>query len=495
MIPLSLSKIATIIGGTLNEHADPDALVTGTVEFDSRQISPGALFLCIPGARVDGHQYAEQAVNDGAIGVIATKPVNVPAIMVEPLTGVESNASALENDVDGSVSAILEAVAKLARHVVKTLVAKHQLIVVGITGSSGKTSTKDLVTAVLASQGNVVAPPGSFNNELGFPWTALRSTKDTDFLVLEMSARGIGHIRQLCQIVAPNIGVELNVGTAHLGEFGSQEAIAEAKGELVEALPGGCYGGVALLNDDDPLVATMDTRTSARVLRFGARPHADYQCTNIRLDDYSRPSYTLQTGGRKYEVSLAVAGRHNVYNSLAALAVGQACGVPLKQGIEALRNATIVSGRRMEIMQLDTGLTIINDSYNANPDSMKAAIKTLSTIAHPNDKPTRKSWAVLGLMAELGEESIHAHQALAQVLEQEHIDRIITVGVEKEMQSLYKAAKALGIQARNVHTKEEAIALLEQSLADDDVVLVKASQSVGMWDIAEALRDYYDSSE
>lgn len=495
MIPLSLSKIATIIGGTLNEHADPDAVVTGTVEFDSRKISPGALFLCIPGARVDGHDYAKQAMESGAVGVIATKPVDVPAVMVKPLGEIESNASALENDTDGSVAAILEATAKLARHVVKTLVAKHHLIVVGITGSSGKTSTKDLVTAVLSSQGNVVCPPGSFNNELGFPWTALRANEDTDFLVLEMSARGIGDIRKLCQIVAPNIGVELNVGSAHLGEFGSREAIAEAKGELVEALPGGCYGGVALLNDDDPLVTTMDTRTSARVLRFGSRPHADYQCTNIRLDEYSRPSYTLQTGGREYEVSLAVAGRHNVYNSLAALAVGQACGVPLSQGIEALRNATIVSGRRMEIMQLDTGVTVINDSYNANPDSMKAAIRTLSTIAHPNDKPVRKSWAVLGLMAELGDESTHAHQALAEVLDHENIDRLLTVGDQKEMQSLYKAAKALGIQTQSVHTKEEAIALLEQSLADDDVVLVKASQSVGMWDIAEALRDYYTSAE
>lgn len=488
MIALSLSKIAAIVGGTLNECADPDTIVTGTVEFDSRQITDGSLFLCIPGARVDGHRYAAQAVADGAVGVIATRPVDVPAIMVEPLGEVESTSSALEHDTDGSVAAVLDATAKLARHVVKTLVAKHHLTVIGITGSSGKTTTKDLVTAVLKSKGEVVSPPGSFNNELGFPWTALRATEDTDFLVLEMSARGVGHIKQLCEIIAPSIGVELNVGSAHLGEFGSQKAIAQAKGELVEALPAGCYGGVALLNDDDPLVAAMDSRTSARVLRFGSRPQADYQCSDIRLDDYSRPSYTLHTGGREYQVSLAVAGRHNVHNSLAALAVGQVCGVPLEKAIAELATAEIVSGRRMEMMQLSTGVTIINDSYNANPDSMAAAFKALSTVAHPKDKPVRRSWAVLGIMAELGEESTHAHQGLAEVLAKENIDHLVAVGDQKEMQSLYKAANALGIDARSVHTKEEAIALLEEELADDDVVLVKASQSVGMWDIAEALQ-------
>lgn len=487
MIPLSLEKIATIVGGTLNDYADPNATVTGTVEFDSRKVGDGGLFLCIPGARVDGHDYAATAHEQGAVAVIATRPVAVPAIMLTPAPVTDSNASALEHDTDGSVAAILGALAKLARYSVRSLVAHHGLTVVGITGSCGKTSTKDLVTAVLSTAGTVVSPPGSFNNELGFPWTALRATEDTDFLVLEMSARGIGHIAQLCEIVAPTIGVELNVGSAHLGEFGSQEAITQAKGELVEALPPGNYGGVALLNDDDPAVSHMDSRTRARVLRFGSRPQADYRCSDIRLDEFSRPSFTLHTARKELRVKLAVAGMHNVHNALAAIAIGQVCGVPLEKSIAALRAATIVSGRRMEIQQLTKGATIINDSYNANPDSMKAAFKALSAIARPAGKPARTSWAVVGLMAELGSESIHAHQALAESIAQEGIDHLVTVGEEKEMESLTKAADALGINVQNVHTKKEATALIQDALGDDDVILVKASQSVGLWSIAEAL--------
>ncbi|OOL26618.1 UDP-N-acetylmuramoyl-tripeptide--D-alanyl-D-alanine ligase, partial [Rhodococcus rhodochrous] len=219
-------------------------------------------------------------------------PVGVPAVVVPPVPPVETNSLALEHDTDGSGAAVLAALGALARAVVDELTASG-LTVVGVTGSAGKTSTKDLLAAVLAPLGPVVAPPGSFNNELGHPWTALRATTDTRFLVLEMSARGPGHIAALATVAPPRIGVVLNVGTAHLGEFGSQEVIARTKGELVEALPAAEEGGVAILNADDPLVAAMAPRTRARVVLVGSDPAAHVRATDVHLDAHARPTFTL----------------------------------------------------------------------------------------------------------------------------------------------------------------------------------------------------------
>ncbi|WP_196759989.1 Mur ligase family protein, partial [Mycobacterium avium] len=251
MIDLTVAQIADIVGGTLADITAPDAArrrVTGTVEFDSRAVGPGGLFLALPGARTDGHDHAESAVAAGAVAVLAARPVGVPAIVAPPVDAADALAGVLEHDADGSGAAVLAALAKLARAVAAELVAGG-LTIVGITGSSGKTSTKDLVAAVLAPLGEVVAPPGSFNNELGHPWTVLRATADTDYLVLEMSARHPGNIAALAEIAPPAVGVVLNVGTAHLGEFGSREAIARTKSELPQAVPA---SGVVVLNVDDP---------------------------------------------------------------------------------------------------------------------------------------------------------------------------------------------------------------------------------------------------
>lgn len=487
MIPLSLDQIATIVGGTLNEAADPHTVVNGTVEFDSRKVTPGGLFLCIPGARVDGHDFAAAAIADGAVAVIATRPVEVPAIMVQPLGKVDSRATALENDENGCTAAILQALAKLARYVVKTLIDEESLTVVGITGSSGKTTTKDLVTQVLSTAGAVVSPPGSFNNELGFPWTALRADRNTRFLVLEMSARGIGHIHDLTEIVAPTIGVVLNVGHAHLGEFGSQEAIAQAKGELVEALPAAAYGGIAILNADDDRVSQMSQRTKARVITFGTRPSADFTAVDIRMDRLSRASYTLSALGHEYPVQLAVSGEHNVLNSLAALIVAHACDIPLQQAITALSQATIVSGRRMDVKELSNSTIVINDSYNANPDSMRAAIAALSNMARTSTEMKRESWAILGLMGELGKESISQHVALAKTLADCGIDHVLTVGSNSEMNSLCDAAHEMGVSAVSIDNKEDAAAYLSEHYHPGDVILVKASQAVGLWTIADTI--------
>ena len=236
MIPMTLAQIADITGGVLSQEADPEAKVTGFVEFDSRKIGPGGLFVAFPGANVDGHAFAPNAAAAGAVAALTTRDVGQPAVIVDKLAPREGDNSDLAaNDPDGSAAGVVAGMSKLARFVADELTAHHGLTIVGVTGSAGKTSTKDLIAAVLRAHGETVAPPGSFNNEIGHPYTVLRCTEETDYLVAEMSARGIGHIRHLAEIAPPQVGVVLNVGSAHIGEFGSRDNIATAKGELVEA--------------------------------------------------------------------------------------------------------------------------------------------------------------------------------------------------------------------------------------------------------------------
>src|SRR5882757_3038895 len=346
MIALRLAEIAAACGGTVHDGA-AEALVDGPVVVDSRLVTPGALFVAVPGERVDGHDFAARAVAAGAAAVLATRPVGVPAVVVADT---------------------VEALGRLAGLVVSRLAAEHDLVVVAITGSQGKTSTKDLIAAVLEAHGETVAPPGSFNNEIGLPLTALRAGPSTRHLVLEMGARGIGHIRYLCEIAPPRIGVVLNVGVAHVGEFGSRDAIAVAKGELVEALP---PGGTAVLNADDPLVAGMAARTKARVLTFGLNG-AEVTAEQVTLEA-GRGHFVLVTPSGRAPVTLQVHGLHQVGNALAAAAVGHEVGMSAEQIAPALAAAAPRSRWRMEVSTRADGLTVVNDAYNANPDSMRAA--------------------------------------------------------------------------------------------------------------------------
>ena len=299
MIDLTIAEIAHIVGGRLADISPEQAgatRVTGTVEFDSRAVGPGGLFLALPGARSDGHDFAAAAVEHGAVAVLAARPVGVPAIVVDPgaLPTGEETASVLEHDIDGSGAAVLAALARLAAAVATKLV-DGGLTIVGVTGSSGKTSTKDLLAAVLTPLGEVIAPPGSFNNELGHPWTVLRATEATDYLVLEMSARHRGNIAALAAIAPPSIAVVLNVGTAHLGEFGSREAIAATKAELPQAVPS---SGAVILNVDDSTVAAMAETTAARVVRVSRSPGVDVWADAVTLDELARPRFTMHAGGR-----------------------------------------------------------------------------------------------------------------------------------------------------------------------------------------------------
>lgn len=505
MIDLTVAQIAEIVGGTLADISPQDAAavhVTGTVEFDSRAVGPGGLFLALPGARSDGHEHAASAVAAGAVAVLAARPVGVPAIVVAPEGASGSRAGVLEHDPDGSGAAVLAALAKLARAVAAELVAGG-LTIVGITGSSGKTSTKDLVAAVLAPLGEVVAPPGSFNNELGHPWTVLRATADTDYLVLEMSARHRGNIAALADIATPSVGVVLNVGTAHLGEFGSREAIAQTKSELPQSVP---ESGAVILNADDPAVAAMANVTAARVIRVGraertAAGPTDLWAGRVSLDELARPRFTLHRreapgGVTQVQVQLGVYGDHQVSNALCAAAVALECGAGLEQVAAALAGTGPVSRHRMQVTTRADGVTVIDDAYNANPDSMRAGLQALAWIAHGGGEggaQPRRSWAVLGEMAELGEDAIAEHDRIGRLAVRLDVSRLVVVGSGRSMSAMHHGAVMEGSWgsadkgAVNVADRDAALALLRAELQSGDVVLVKASNSAGLGALADAL--------
>lgn len=491
MIDLTLGEIAGIVGGRL-VGGDPSTAVTGSVEFDSRRVQPGGLFLALPGERVDGHDFVVRAFGSGAAAALVAREVpgaSGAQIVVPPVDRRQTNAMALAADTDGSGAAVLAALGALARASVDRLVSGHGLTVVGVTGSSGKTSTKDLIGAVLSAAGSVVAPPGSFNNEIGHPWTALRADETTDFLVLELSARAPGNISDLAAIAPPRVGVVLNVGTAHLGEFGSREVIAATKGELVEALPSAAEGGVAILNDDDERVAAMAGRTSAEVVRVGLGRGADVRAENVSLDEEVRASFRLVTPTGEADVSLRVHGEHQVGNALSAAAVGLACGMDVEQVAAALGNAEAASERRMDVRVTADGVTVINDSYNANPDSMRAALKSLAMMARASGGH-RRTWAVLGEMGELGDESVIEHDLVGRYLVRLDVSQLVVVGHGRPQRALFQGAVqegSWGSEAEHVETVDEAVAILDERVAPGDIVLVKASAAVGLWSVAERL--------
>jgi UDP-N-acetylmuramoyl-tripeptide--D-alanyl-D-alanine ligase len=488
VIDVTLAQIADIVGGHLADISPADAAatrVTGTVEFDSRAVTPGGLFLALPGARADGHDFAPGAVAAGAVAVLAARPVGVPAIVVPPAAASDAHAGVLEHDTDGSGAAVLSALAKLAAAVAAELV-DCGLRIVGITGSSGKTSTKDLIAAVLRPLGEVVAPPGSFNNELGHPWTVLRATRETDYLVLEMSARHPGNIAALATIAPPAIAVVLNVGTAHLGEFGSREVIATTKAELVQAVPS---SGVVVLNADDSVVAAMAAQTSARIVTVGRSASADVRAEDVELDELARPRFTLRAAGGAVPVALAVHGEHQVSNALSAAAVALECGAGLQQVADALAGAAPASRHRMEVHTRSDGVTVINDAYNANPDSMRAGLQALAAMARGAGK---RSWAVLGEMGELGEDSITEHDRVGRLAVRLDISRLIVVGTGRSMSAMHHGAVmegSWGSESVVVPDVETALELLRDELGPGDVVLVKASNAAGLGALAEALLD------
>jgi UDP-N-acetylmuramoyl-tripeptide--D-alanyl-D-alanine ligase len=446
MIPLSLAEIAAVVGGRV--EGDGAVPVTAPAVLDSRLAEPGSLFVAFAGQHVDGHDHAGQAGDAGAVAVLGTRPTPLPTVVIE------------------AAQAALQA---LAAHVVARL--RDRLRVVGLTGSQGKTSTKDLLAAVLSSAAPTVATIGSLNNELGVPLTMLRADAATRFLVLEMGARHLGDISSLTALVAPDIAVVLNVGQAHLGEFGSRAAIAKTKGELVQGLT---PGGTAVLNADDPRVVAMRSLADGPVLTFGRDEHADVRMLDLALDRIGRPSFTLRTADASAPVTLPLVGAHQALNASAAAAAGLAAGVPLDLAAAALATVSL-SKWRMELRELVGGATLLNDSYNANPDSTRAALDALAAIEG------RRRIAVLGEMLELGDESAAKHRAVGECAAF-RADVVIAVG-----EAARPIAEGAGSRAVTLAGNDAAIDWLREHLGVGDVVLVKASRGARLDEVAAAL--------
>jgi UDP-N-acetylmuramoyl-tripeptide--D-alanyl-D-alanine ligase len=456
VIPLSAAQVAALTGATADRLADPAALVTGPVVIDSRQAAPGSLFAALPGTRADGHDFAAAAVAAGAVAVLATHPVGVPALVVPDVPA---------------------ALARLARAVLDRI---GGVTVAGITGSSGKTTTKDLAAQLVETLGPTVSPHNSYNNDIGLPLTVLRATSQTRYLIAEFSARGPGDITRLCAVAPPRLGAVLCVGHAHAGEFGGIEDVARAKAELPAALPS---DGVALLNADDPRVLAMASGTAARVVTFGRAAGAAVRADDVTLDEAGRPRFTLVTGEGSAPVRLRLHGAHNVVNALAAAALAGQLGMSVAAVAAGLSAAVARSRWRMEFTQRPDGVTVINDAYNANPEAMRAALSTLAVLAR-----SRRAFAVLGQMTELGGRAREFHQQAGLLAAEAGLAGLIVVG-DDAAPILAGARKDRAFRGELLGVPDAAAALraLRQRLQPGDVVLVKASRAAGLESVALAL--------
>lgn len=459
MIALELGEIARVVGGRLElpEGSAPEAAATrvnGRVETDSRLVQPGSIFVAMRGEVTDGALFADAAVEAGAALVIAERELALPVPVIVVADGVV-------------------ALADLARHVVATVRAAGRLRVVGITGSNGKTTTKNLLRAVLSAEGPTVAPEGSFNNHVGAPISMLRVDHDTEYLVVEMGASGVGEIARLVDIVTPDVSVVLKVGLAHAGEFGGIEATQRAKSEIVTSLPA---EAAAVLNVDDFRVAAMRELTAARVVGFGVAPEAEVRAEDVRgAADGTR--FTLVVDGARHEVAMRILGEHHVYNALAALAVAREFGVPVERAIAAIGAVPRAERWRMEVLQPGGGVTVINDAYNASPDSTAAALKTLAQITGQG----QRSVAVLGEMAELGEFADEEHDRLGRLAVRLNVQKLVVVG--QGARHIHNAAGlegSWGGESVLVDDVDQAYDVLRAELRAGDVVLVKSSKSAGL---------------
>ncbi|MGI5284905.1 UDP-N-acetylmuramoyl-tripeptide--D-alanyl-D-alanine ligase [Nonomuraea polychroma] len=456
MIPMTLNEIAQVVGASLHDVRDPQALVTAPSAVDSREVVPGGLFAATVGANVDGHDYAAGAIASGAVAVLASRPVGVPALVVED---------------------VQIALGLLARH----LLGHISPAVIGLTGSVGKTTTKDLLAQVLERHAPTVATDRSFNNELGLPLTVLRADATTRYLVLEMGAGRKGDLTYLTGLAPPQVGLVLNVGTAHVERMGGGLAdVAEAKGELVEALPA---DGFALLNADDPYVMGMARRTGARILLYGRSAKAQVRAEDVRMDDRARTAFALVTPSGRAPVELDLIGEHQVSNALAAAAVATVLGLGVAEIADGLNAARRRSAGRLEIVERPDGITIVNDAYNANPESMRAGLRATKALAG-----TRRTVAVLGAMGQQAVASRARHAEMGRLVADLRFDVLIAVGAGDPL-AMAQAAQSSN-QGVAVHTAEDvagALRLATALLEPGDVVLVKASSEIGLSACARAL--------
>ena len=446
MITLTAGEIALLVGGEV--FCDKDLLVSKAPVFDSRLATPGCFFLALKGENADGHEFAADAYRNGSMFSLTSQRIDGPCIVVKD---------------------VLEALSILAGFVRKRL---DKLIVIGITGSQGKTSTKDLLTHMLGAVGPTVAPAGSFNNDLGLPITLLECDDRTRFCILEMGARHMGDIARLCEIAKPNIGVVLTVGTAHIGEFGSREIIAKTKGELIESLG---KDGVAILGTYDEFTPKMASLHQGEVILFGESADIQVRAADIEMRE-GRPHFDLVTPAGRDAVGMRAVGAHQVSNALAVAAVGTALSLPLELIASSLSTAEISSKWRMELHE-SADLLIINDAYNANPESMSAAMRALVLFAQERGG---SAWAFVGKMNELGQTQAPQSAAIGALAVELGIDHLVEINAPEYGEPV----GAMVIHQRP--TIESAIDLVEY-FAPGDVVLVKASRSQGFEVLAESL--------
>jgi UDP-N-acetylmuramoyl-tripeptide--D-alanyl-D-alanine ligase len=453
MIRVTASELADVLGAKL--IGDGEVYITGSVETDSRLVGPGSLFIAKPGEQADGHDFVADAKLKGAVLAIVQHPVDVEIAQLV---------------VDDSVDAL----GQLAAWLIGVLKTGGKLKVVGITGSNGKTTTKNMLRAILSKVGNTIAPIESFNNKVGAPISILRADLETEFLVVEMGAEGLGSIAYLAKMARPDIAVILKVGMAHAGEFGGIENTALIKGELAEALDS---EGQLVLNADDSMVSSMKNRTNAKVHWFGTNSDADFSASEITLTKTGTSFELKWPDGEKSKIQLRILGEHHIMNALAATAVSSLLGATRSQIVTALEAMELAERWRMQRVVRPDGVTVINDAYNASPDSMKAALQTLAQLG----KMGSKTIAVLGEMAELGEYSIHEHDSIGRLVVRYNIDQLVVVGAGAKL--IHMGATQEGSwdgESQFFLTIAEALEYLRGILADGDTVLVKSSKSANL---------------
>ncbi|MEV7758879.1 UDP-N-acetylmuramoyl-tripeptide--D-alanyl-D-alanine ligase [Microbacterium sp. NPDC089180] len=469
MISTSLSHLAGVLGGRLVLRRDdtPDTTVSGPVDTDSRLIEPGGIFVAKPGETTDGHLFVGTAIERGAALAIVEREL------------AEEVSQVVVDDV-------IEALAALARDNVARVRAAGALKIVGITGSNGKTTTKNMLARILEDEGPTVAPRASFNNEVGAPLTMLRVEDDTRFLVSEFGASAPGAIARLAGLVTPDIGVVLMVGMAHAGGFGGIESTFHAKSELVTATR---EGGLAVLNADDPRVAAMEPIARERgqdVRWFGRGERAVVRALDVEVTA-SGTRADLVVDGQAHTLTLRVLGEHHVMNALAAIAAATALGVSAADAIARVETLEIAERWRMQPMGSDR-VRIINDAYNASPDSMSAALRTLAQITGPDERTV----AVLGAMSELGEYADEEHDRVGLLAVRLRIQRIVVIG--PEARRMYLEAIAQGSwdgEAVFFSDADAAYDYLSTELRDGDRVLVKSSNSAGLRHLGDRLGELF----
>lgn len=464
MLTASVDRIVEIVEGQLLT-GERDLMVNDVV-IDSRAVSPGCAFVALPGERVDGNDFVAAALAAGARLAIVTADGAVDSA----IEAAQRRRAAIVRVTDAGRA--LQALAAWHR-------SRLHCAVIGVTGSSGKTTTKDFLSSVLGGAMRVVSTEGNRNNEIGVPLTVLKAGSDTDALVVEMGMRGLGQIAELALIARPTMGLVTNVGTSHIELLGSQASIADAKGELVASVPA---DGAVFLNGDDDYSESLAARASARVTTYGLSDECDVRALCVELDDESRASFELSAPQGVTSIALPVPGRHNVYNALAAAAVGLRLGLSVAQVAQGLAAATF-SGMRMETFTTASGIMVINDAYNANPSSMRAAVETLAALRVPGNKI-----AVLGDMAELGSLAELAHFGIGEQLAHLGIDTLVTVG--ERAKRIGDGARAEGMDPMRIRpcaTADEASEVIDDIAEEGDAVLVKASRVMGLERVVEGI--------